>query len=1391
MFEDGFEGFEKEFAALELENQKTTKHDWKVKEREREKFVTEENQDPTQSILALKAREFLIRQEEAKEYLEEVLGVNIDTSGEMDLVDHLKSGKYMALFANTWLSDKDKIKKVHNGAPGSPMEFMMSTDNVNNFLDGTAKIDFPKIYYFVFSDLWHRKNPPAVVHCIHALAHYLERKGLSKIKIKDLSKHNLHFDQDKINKITKELEDLERDGVNFENFNFKLPNDQEPVEDDPFDDLKELDDLGVADPNECTIEGKGSKFTFAGKKGKFTIIGRNQSGKEIFNGGDDIQCELISSDGKVFPVNVVDLKNGKYECDYTLYKAGKYKLNVKLNGKKLKRAPDEIECKDAQSTAFCKIISELPKEFIEGKKYKIKVQAYDEYGNPRKEDNKGGNNLDPNFLPELRYSKDRQTPPMNVDSCNIKDMEDGTYEVDFTLPFRGPYQLRFITPDKKSWDGFQPIVLKASQGDLPKLEFEFMEFKPGDSVIQFKVKEDLLQQKKNRYVSMFLKNPSLDPLNTNQRDLIQKMMIDKWKGWVKEYLTNLMNTMDLENETWGDYEKRAQELLENFIKIPFQQKGQMTQFVSINDEPMDWTHFNQEKLKEFTKEPEVKKKPIKDLGSFKFDFIDPNEPTVHPRRFQADFWTWIRSLIVESKKKPAYKIDNDGQIRLYFDQHIVVKEYTDIDVLNVVRVRDLINFGKHQMSVAQRLIFEILRELEELPDFQLAKNTLFHSSKLIFAKMKRINDTFMNYSKKYGNPQDEINEKIEENYHQLILALKREYLILIKNMNEGFQDILKNELKLSKEQILDISLFSSFYKFDLNELQKGWQLVNGYELSSKDRKIHVYEFLFENQYGKLSNSYEILVPMNTYFDKSLYKNKLSLRTSSDRARPGLVCPFKIAYIKFNHVIFEAIRTGSLPGIDAEDSFLRKDIANDNAVELLTSLAANHAKRFSREELMSLKVPLKVPLTSVCLLTPFFFGKREDRQTFEQQQAIIETISQHRITKIKVDLHDFKEPVEIRIQFENPTFVNFGTNAIIKTLMMGSGYQRVVNARKWGTRAFCRKVIDFQQRLIQRNYEIRQQMSQYFLGAYFNTREGILYRENFTKLLNSLDNTMILMNDIIEKNKKKVSIQEAKLLNLQNKLEKRIVEDWLPSFDVITSVEFQYLSKIKGQVKAITAVEDAIYKIEQEHQKKLQEIVEVEYSLIQQLQQTFSAPEIVAPNCWVEYFELTLLQKDIFDLFTDMRELYHDREHEKFSQQVIESSEVKEIDSFSIPVRILLLGFHIGEQVHFNCKSGKDRTGMMAEHCCEFVELHAQYGEYPRVRAEKEKYNKHRQKIQQTLSMNGSTLDITQMNQGIPGSKIDQSMSGRFEEGWYKKYKGLSKLGKVKFATKDEWYKFMQ
>jgi len=365
----------------------------------------------------------------------------------------------------------------------------------------------------------------------------------------------------------------------------------------------------------------------------------------------------------------------------------------------------------------------------------------------------------------------------------------------------------------------------------------------------------------------------------------------------------------------------------------------------------------------------------------------------------------------------------------------------------------------------------------------------------------------------------------------------------------------------------------------------------------------------------------------------------------------------------------------------------------------------------------------------------------------------------------------------------------GTNVIIKTLQMGSSFQRVLNCRKYGMRRFCKKVIAFLNSLSARKYNLRQEILIFFQQQQFNSREGTLLRENFGKSVRTMDNVYKLMNDIKEENQKKISMMDVQIEQTQELLEKKIDNDWLPYFEDMTSVEFKYLTNIYGTVGKLTTLEEKIYKLEVKHKGKHEELVEIEMAFAQQLQGVFA--KIAPPTCWNEYYELTLLERDIFELYSDMNELYNDKEHEKFSQQIFESKEVKEIDPYSIPVRILLISFHMGEQLHYNCKSGKDRTGMMTEHLEEFVEIHAQYGEYPRVRIEKEKYNSHRKQIQNIISMNGSTLDITQMNTGVPGSKIDKAMSGRFYTGYYQKYKGLETLPKAKFSTKDDWYKFMQ
>lgn len=154
------------------------------------------------------------------------------------------------------------------------------------------------------------------------------------------------------------------------------------------------------------------------------------------------------------------------------------------------------------------------------------------------------------------------------------------------------------------------------------------------------------------------------------------------------------------------------------------------------------------------------------------------------------------------------------------------------------------------------------------------------------------------------------------------------------------------------------------------------------------------------------------------------------------------------------------------------------------------------------------------------------------------------------------------------------------------------------------------------------------------------------------------------------------------------------------------------------------------------------------------------------------------------MFEDLRHLYHSKSFESFAQGLVESNEVKEVDPYAVPVRIMLLSFVIGDQLHFNCKSGKDRTGIAQDQVQEYAELRALLNEYPNSRQEKKQFNDFRRMVFTNIALNSGSLEIIRQNLALPGSKTDATVSGRFMPGFYTRYRGLSTLSKATFAGTD-------
>ncbi len=102
-------------------------------------------------------------------------------------------------------------------------------------------------------------------------------------------------------------------------------------------------------------------------------------------------------------------------------------------------------------------------------------------------------------------------------------------------------------------------------------------------------------------------------------------------------------------------------------------------------------------------------------------------------------------------------------------------------------------------------------------------------------------------------------------------------------------------------------------------------------------------------------------------------------------------------------------------------------------------------------------------------------------------------------------------------------------------------------------------------------------------------------------------------------------------------------------------------------------------------------------------------------------------------------------------EIYESGKYRESNPYEITSRLSLLSFHMGETSCFNCKSGKDRTGM-ADSMTKFLAVRiALTGKLPQPFTE---LTKEDVKLLYDVIMNGGSLDIQVANTGAPGYKIN-------------------------------------
>jgi len=281
------------------------------------------------SIMERRAYDFLLRQQEAREWMEEMIQEPLKISSTADFVQGLRDGVYLCRLANVFAPGV--VGKIYEQKTNSVLEFM-SVNNIQNFLKALGKVEFRRLFWFEVTDLWEMKNVYKVVHCIHMLARYLT-ENFNTIKIRRLKAFN--FSQEEINKTKKLIQDLNEMEMAIPEDSNQTAGGADDTASDPStetDPLSEPDFDDLADPDKCHISGDGCKTAIAGVKAKFFIRARDVDGNDIKQGGEKFTVVLFHAEkeGTKIVADVLDKKDGQYEVTYTPEAGGEYSMEVKL-----------------------------------------------------------------------------------------------------------------------------------------------------------------------------------------------------------------------------------------------------------------------------------------------------------------------------------------------------------------------------------------------------------------------------------------------------------------------------------------------------------------------------------------------------------------------------------------------------------------------------------------------------------------------------------------------------------------------------------------------------------------------------------------------------------------------------------------------------------------------------------------------------------------------------------------------------------------------------------------------------------------------------------------------------------------------------------------------------
>jgi hypothetical protein len=206
---------------------------------------------------------------------------------------------------------------------------------------------------------------------------------------------------------------------------------------------------GVINASSCVASGPSLTSMVAGKAGKFIIEARDLYSNPVGKGGDRFDV-LVTGEGKATIEKFADLRDGRYEVQFSINKSGLYSLDVRYRGEPILDSPWDCSVSPSETFApncFCTGFG--VKAAWMGRESSFVIHSVDVFGNHR---DVGGD-----------LWKVVMTGPEFI-RTTIDDLSNGTYKVTYTTTVRGIFRIIVSLDGKQTRDSPFDILSDVSKG---------------------------------------------------------------------------------------------------------------------------------------------------------------------------------------------------------------------------------------------------------------------------------------------------------------------------------------------------------------------------------------------------------------------------------------------------------------------------------------------------------------------------------------------------------------------------------------------------------------------------------------------------------------------------------------------------------------------------------------------------------------------------------------------------------------------------------------------------------------------------------------------------------------------------------------------------------------